>query len=157
MKKFFPHILGAIFVLIIIGAWMLIAHLVKKPNDTQVPFVVAHNYFVRNDVTEPVPIKIGSQDEFEHYFGMAAFMGKNGQPTPIDFEKQFAIAVVLSETNHSTELHAKSLTDDGQKLIFTYSVDVASGESTWTQVPMLLIFVNRQYERNSVETQEKAN
>lgn len=35
MKKFFPHILGAIFVLIIIGAWMLIAHLVKKPNDTQ--------------------------------------------------------------------------------------------------------------------------
>ena len=31
MKKLFPHILGAIFVLIIIGAWMLIAHLVKKP------------------------------------------------------------------------------------------------------------------------------
>ena len=50
MKKFIPHILGAIFVLIIIGAWMLIAHLVKKPNDKQVPFVVAHNYFVRNDV-----------------------------------------------------------------------------------------------------------
>ena len=44
MKKFFPHILGAIFVLIIIGAWMLIEHLVKKPNDTQVPFVVAQEH-----------------------------------------------------------------------------------------------------------------
>lgn len=123
----------------------------------EVPFIVAHNYFVRNDVTAPIPAKIGSQEEFERYFGMAAFMGKNGQPTPIDFEKQFAIAVVLPETNHSTELHAESLTADGSKLIFTYSVDVASGENTWTQVPMLLIFVDRQYERNSVETQEKAN
>ena len=39
MKKYIPHILGAIFVLVIIGAWMLIAHLVKKPSETQVPFV----------------------------------------------------------------------------------------------------------------------
>ena len=157
MKKFIPHILGAIFVLIIIGAWMLIAHLVKKPNDTQVPFVVAHNYFVRNDAIEPIPAKIVSLDEFEQYFGMAAFMGKKGQPTPIDFETQYAIAVVLPETNHSTELLAESLIDDGQKLTFIYHVDVAPEENTWTQVPVLLIFVDRQYERNCVELQEKTN
>ena len=36
MKKSFPHVLGAIFVLIIIGAWMLITYLVKKPNDTDI-------------------------------------------------------------------------------------------------------------------------
>ena len=36
MKKFFPHVLGAIFVLIIIGAWMLITYLVKKPSDTDI-------------------------------------------------------------------------------------------------------------------------
>ena len=117
----------------------------------EVPFTEAHNYFVRNDVTGSVPAKICSLDEFEHYFGMAAFMGKNGQPTPIDFEKQFAIAVVLPETNHSTELHAQSLIVDGQKLTFTYRVDVAPEENTWTQVPILLIFVDRQYERDSVE------
>ena len=116
-----------------------------------IPFEVAHNYFVRNDVTGQVPAKIASQDEFERYFGMAAFMGKNGQPTPIDFETQFAITVVLPQTNHSTELHAESLTDDGQKLVFTYRADVAPEENTWTQVPMLLIFVNRQFERDSVE------
>jgi len=121
----------------------------------EVPFTEAHNYFVRNDVTEQVPAKIGSLEEFERYFGMAAFMGKNGQPTPIDFETQFAIAVVLPETNHSTELHAETLVDDGQMLTFTYSADVAPEENTWTQVPMLLIFVDRQYERNSVELQTK--
>ncbi|MBR0194996.1 MAG: hypothetical protein IJQ32_01965 [Paludibacteraceae bacterium] len=117
----------------------------------EIPFVKAHNYFVRNDVTEAVPAKIGSQDEFERYFGMAAFMGKKGQPTPIDFETQFAIAVVLPETNHSTELQAETLIDDGQKLTFIYHVDVARDKNTWTQVPVLLIFVNRQYERDSVE------
>ena len=138
---------------IALAAMMLAACGQKK----DVPYEVAHNYFVRNDVTESVPAKIGSLDEFERYFGMAAFMGKKGQPTPIDFEKQFAIAVVLPETNHSTELHAESLTADGSKLIFIYSVDVASEENTWTQVPMLLILVDRKYERNSVETQEKTN
>lgn len=117
----------------------------------EIPYEVAHNYFVRNDVTEPVPAKIGSQDKFERYFGMAAFMGKNGQPTPIDFETQFAIAVVLPETNHSTELKAKSLTDDGQKLTFAYHVDVAQEENTWTQVPVLLIVADCRYERDSVE------
>ena len=122
-----------------------------------VPFEVAHNYFVRNDVTEPVPAKIAAQGEFERYFGMAAFMGKKGQPTPIDFETLFAIAVVLPETNHSTELQSESLIDDGQKLTFTYRADVSEKENSWTQVPVLLIFVDRQYERESVELQEKTN
>ena len=117
----------------------------------EVPFTEAHNYFVRNDVTGSVPTKIGSLDAFERYFGMAAFMGKKGQPTPIDYEKQFAIAVVLPETNHSTELHAVNLKDNGQKLTFTYHADVAPEENTWTQVPMLLIFVDRKFERDSVE------
>ena len=130
-----------------LAATMLAACGQKK----DVPFTIAHNYFVRNDVTEPVPAKIGSLDEFERYFGMAAFMGKNGKPTPIDFETQFAIAVVMPETNHSTELHAESLTDDGSKLVFTYRADVADKENTWTQVPMLLIFVDRQYECEIVE------
>ena len=37
----------------------------------EIPYEVAKNYFVRNDVTEPIPAKIGSLDEFERYFGMA--------------------------------------------------------------------------------------
>lgn len=134
-------------ILIILLAAMLAACGQKK----DIPFEVAHNYFVRNDVTEPIPAKIASQDEFERYFGMAAFMGKKGQPTPIDFEIQFVIAVVLPETSHSTELRAESLSDDGQKLTFTYHVDVADKENTWTQVPVLLIAVDRQYERDIVE------
>ena len=135
---------------------MFVGCTTKKPAEASVvnvPFEVAKNYFFKNGQTIPTSPKITAAEAFDQLFGMAAFMGKNGQPTPIDFEKQFAIAVVLLETNHSTELHAESLTDDGKKLIFTYRVDVAPKENTWTQVPMLLIFVDRQYERNSVELQ----
>ena len=135
---------------ILIAAGMMLA-LIACNQKKEIPFEVAHNYFVRNDVTEPMPAKINSADEFEQYFGMAAFMGKNGQPTPIDFGTQFAIAVVLPETNHSTELHAESLIDDGSKLTFTYRAEVADKENTWTQVPVLLIFVNRAHERDCVE------
>ena len=118
-----------------------------------IPFEVAHNYFVRNDVSS-VPIKIDSQELFERYFGMAAFMGKNGEPTPIDFSKQFVIAIVLPETAHSTELSAERLTEEGDCLMLTYQVSVAEKENTWTQVPVQLIIVERAYERDSVILKE---
>ena len=133
-------------ILIIIAAACIAVCGQKK----EIPFVEAHNYFVRNDVTQQVPAKINSQNEFERYFGMAAYMGKKGQPTPIDFEKQFVIAVVLPQTNHNTNIHAKKLKDDGQKLTLTYRVNIADQENSWTQVPMMLIVVDRAYERDSV-------
>jgi len=114
-----------------------------------IPFEVAHNYFVRNDVSS-VPVKINSQEAFERCFGMAAFMGRNGQPTPIDFSRQFVIAIVLPETAHSTEIAAERLTQEGDDLVLTYQVSVAEKENTWTQVPQLLLIVNRDYERDSV-------
>ena len=57
-----------------------------------IPFVEARNYFVSNQVHE-VPSKIDNRADFEHYFGTAAYMGKNGAPTAIDFNLQYVIAV----------------------------------------------------------------
>ena len=36
-------------------------------------------------------------------------------------------------------------------LLFAYRIDVATQENTWTQVPILLILVDRQYERDRVD------
>ena len=146
--KFAKIILAMASLLVLAGCT---THKPAEANVENVPFQVAKNYFFKNGQTLPASPKITTAEAFDQLFGMAAFMGKDGQPTPIDFDKQFAIAVVLPETNHSTELHAESLTDDGKKLIFSYHVDVAPTENTWTQVPMLLIFVDRQYERDQVE------
>ena len=149
MKKYIPHILGAIFVLVIIGAWMLIAHMFKKPSETQVPFVVAHSYFVRNDVTEPIPVKIGSQDEFERYFGMAAFMGKDGQPTAIDFDKQFVLAIVLPVTDMSTQIMPLKVEAKGNRLFYYY--EVKTGEQlSFSIQPVSIIILDKQYENHEV-------
>jgi len=45
-----------------------------------IPFVEARNYFVSNQVNE-VPSNIDNRADFEHYFGTATYMGKNGAPT----------------------------------------------------------------------------
>jgi len=42
-----------------------------------------------------------------------------------------------------------------KKLLTLYRADVAEKENTWTQVPVLLIFVDRQYERESVELNQE--
>ncbi len=149
MKNYIPHILGAIFVLVIIGAWMMIAHLVKKPGNGQVPFVVAHNYFVRNDVTGPVPAKIGSLDEFEQYFGMAAFMGKNGQPTAIDFDKQFVLAIVLPVTDVATEIIPQKVEAKGDQLLYSYEVKTGQQQSFSIQ-PVSIIMIDKQFENHEV-------
>ena len=115
-----------------------------------VPFTEAHNYFVRNDAPCPIPMKITTQDTFERIFGMAAFMGKDGLPTSIDFERQFVIAIVLPETNHSTEIQVKRVTNEAEGLAVTTRVEVSEAENTWTQVPMQLLIVDRAFERDSV-------
>ena len=79
------------------------------------PYKEAEHYFLRNDVNgRNVPTKMTTQTEFDRYFGMAAVMG--GQPTAIDFDRQFVIAIVLPETNHSTTIRPGTLTDEGGAL-----------------------------------------
>lgn len=108
-----------------------------------VPYQVARNYFKRNDVADDsIPSKITSQEELLKYFGMAAVMGPNGQPTPIDFEKQFVIPVVRPVTDIVTELYPQSLIQEKSELTFTYREDLGE-KTTFSMQPILLVIVNR--------------
>ena len=108
-----------------------------------VAYTEGHNYFVRNDVTE-VPTVITTLEQFERYFGMAAVMGKNGQPTAIDFAKQYVIAVVMPVTDIMTEMSVHSLKQKGDTIVFTYRVK--RGEHlSYSMRPMLMIVVDKKY------------
>lgn len=108
-----------------------------------VPYQVARNYFKRNDVADDsIPSKITSQEELLKYFGMAAVMGTNGQPTPIDFDNQFVIPVVRPVTDIVTELYPQSLIQEKSGLTFTYREDLGE-KTTFSMQPILLIIVNR--------------
>ena len=114
-----------------------------------IPYEEVKNYFFRNDASIPENPKIDSAEQFGALFGAAAFMGKGGKPTPVDFDKEFVIAVVNPITDCLTELAPESLTREGGELVFAYRETVGE-KQTWSMQPVLLVKVDRKYETESV-------
>ncbi len=135
--------------------WMAAGKPVEKA--AAIPYMEADNYFVRNDATLPLPAKFDSQEAFDSCFGMATTMGDDGRPTTIDFATQFVIAVALPATDKDIELDDERLTDDGSTLTLEYSVERDNERNSYTQTPLLLIVVDRQYDRPNVTLKEVAD
>lgn len=114
-----------------------------------VPYTVAHNYFFNNNAQIPANPKVTTQADFDRLFGMAAVMGKDGQPTPIDFHRQFVIAVVLPVTDIETHLQIGKLSSDDDRLTLHYTVKRGERQSYFTQ-PMELVIVDKKYDRDTV-------
>lgn len=113
-------------------------------SDQTVPYIVAENYFVNNSVQNPVPDKITSQADFDKYFGKASTMGASGKPTPIDFDKQFVIALDHPTTTKKTEIIPVGLIKNGSDIVFNYRV--TEGDSLSFSIhPLLVLVVDNQY------------
>ena len=111
------------------------------------------NYFYRNDAPKGDQLlKLTTQVEFDRYFGAAAFMGKNGQPTQIDFKKDFVIAKVLPETNRATEIKDIKLAKSSNgHLTFSYSTTDKEPQS-FSIRPTVQITVSREYMNAKLES-----
>lgn len=117
-------------------------------------YIVADHYFVKNNVEVLPQGAITTEDAFHTYFGEAPVMGgKDALPTPINFKKQFAIAVCVPETDIQTDITPVSLHKAGKDLVFTYKVTRGAKRSYTTQ-PLLLIFVDKKYEGKVVLKQQ---
>ena len=75
---------------------------------------------------------------------MAATMGKDGQPTEIDFKKQFLIAKILPETDTLTRIDPVSVTEEDNTLHVKYNIQRGEKQS-YTMQPFSLLIVDRQY------------
>ena len=80
---------------------------------------------------------------------MAALMGTDGQPTPVDWDSEFVLAVVNPATNYQTELGPESLRQENGELVFTFIEAVGKKQSYWS-LPVLMIKVERKYDAGSV-------
>ena len=133
-------------------ACLIIAALLSLASCNQVsdiPFEEMKNYFFRNDADIPESPLIDSSEQFEELFGAAAFMGKNGQPTPVDFDREFVIAVVYPVVDFSVELAPESLRLEDGELVFTY-LEATGEQQSWTMRPVLLVKVDRKYLKENV-------
>lgn len=124
--------------------------------ETAVPFSVARNYFVRSDADVPENVRITDQATFERMFGMAAFMGRDGQPTSIDWDREFVIAVVKPVTDVETVMEPLSLIKKGESLVLSYSL-VSGLDMSYTIRPFFIIVVDKQWEDLPVVLDERPN
>ena len=101
------------------------------------------NFYVNNNFRDGThKLVIQNQQDFESVFGEGAVMGRNGQPTSIDFRHQFVIAVILPETNRQTTIETALLRRNGDRLYFSYIID--EGHSTsYTMRPFTAVVVDR--------------
>jgi hypothetical protein len=113
-----------------------------------IPYAVAQNYFVKNTVDVIANPKIETEEVFNSYFGAATTMGKNGKPTAVDFNKEFAIAIVLPKTDNTTTIQPVALKKAGDDaLVLEYKVAVGDKQS-YTSRPFLLVLVDRKLDGN---------
>lgn len=119
-----------------------------------IPFEEVKNYFFRNGANIPDNPIVDSSERFQELFGAAAFMGKDGQPIAIDFDKEFVIAVVNPVTDRFTELVPESLHKEDNELIFTYDETVGEKQS-WTMQPVLLVKVDKKYRTDHVRLERR--
>lgn len=105
------------------------------------------NYFYLHDTIPQTCLKITSQEQFDRYFGPAAFMGKDGEPTQIDFGREFVVAKVFPQTYHAVELNHVRLmagADSVVTLRYHYAEGVAR---SYTIRPLILLAVPNAYSR----------
>jgi hypothetical protein len=119
-----------------------------KPQATNIAFVVAKNYFVNNTVKKLDNPKIETAEKFNEIFGMATTMAKDGKPTEIDFSKQYVIAVVLPETDLSTNINLISLLKNNKNEITLNYKSVVGEKQSFTTIPNFAIIVDKKENGN---------
>lgn len=122
------------------------SEIVANNSSKSIHYAIAKNYFVNNTLDSLPPVKITDEAVFNKCFGMATVMGKDGQPTAIDFSRQYVIAVTLPVTDTMTVLKPKHLVkaSDG-RLTFTYVVKRGKKMSYSIQ-PLLLVVVDKKHD-----------
>ena len=118
-----------------------------------IPFTVARNYFVKNTYKKGdlAGNKICSKVLFDKVFGMATVMGKNGQPTTIDFKKQFVIAVINDVSDIETEMIPKKLELlSKNRLNYTYEIKTGNKGTAMLQA-FTMIIVDKKYSKYKVD------
>ena len=102
-----------------------------------------YNYYVNNHFNNGThKLVIHNQQDFDAVFGAGAVMGHNGQPTKINFNRQFVIAVILPETNRQTTIETAMLKRNGDRLYYSYIIEEGHATS-YTMRPFTAVVVDR--------------
>ena len=130
---------------------MLATTMAVHASDKQVSFTVLRNYFHNNNAPALSSPLITNKQTFDEQFGMAAFMGKGGQPTPVNFGKSAVLAIVLLETNKAIDIDSVMVTETGKnELTLAYTVHEGAEQSFYIR-PLQLMAIDKRYKSYQVK------
>ena len=122
-----------------------------KKNSGSVAYTVLNNYYHNNNAPLPSSPLITTQKEFDEQFGTAAYMGKGGLPTKVNFKRQAVLAIVLPQTNKTTVIDSVSVKVTGaNQLTLAYTVHEGA-ERGYTTQPMQLMAIDKKYGKYQVK------
>lgn len=128
----------------------------QDKNSQTLPFEKMSNYFVLHSIPSGKTklMKITNQKEFDAYFGMAATMGEEGKPSPINFDTHFVLAIVYSYTNQLIDIIPVQLNQTAKKKAqFQYQLK-SNGSQSAISRPITMIKVNKQFVKFKFELQQ---
>ena len=103
------------------------------------------NYFVQTNIVPTKKVQkiiIDNEQHFKSVLGAAAVMGRNGQPTPVNFKTQYVLAIVLPETDRETQVIPAEISQTGNTVIVNYRVKKGK-KMSYTMVPFTAVAIDK--------------
>ena len=117
----------------------------------KVPYIELKNYFVNNDAPNKMPEKFTSEKQLHRYLGEAAYMGRGGEPTRVNFKTHFVVPLILPETARETTIKVKDVRIEHDKtLVITYKIK-SKELRTFSIRPMMSIVLEKKYKRFKIK------
>ena len=146
-KKNMKKIIATILALL-----TLMPGLATAKNKTRtVTYTEVSNYYHNRNTIPSYNELITTQAEFDKYFSPAAVMGKDGEPTKINFGKQVVVPIMLSPTDRDAEIKDLKIVDTGkdefsgkEAIHLTYTVNYGPRRSFVIE-PMCLVAIDAKY------------
>lgn len=118
--------------------------------ETDISYIKANRYFVNNTINNKQVeyLKITNQKDLDKYFGLAPVMGKNGEPTKIDFKQSFVLAIIGQETDKETTFDIVSLKGNQNSVELKYRIKQDVNLRDYTIHPFEMIVVDKAYNKD---------
>lgn len=117
----------------------------------KVAYIELKNYFVNNNAPSKMPEKFTSEKQLYRYFSEAAYMGRGGEPTRVNFKTHFVVPLILPETERETTIKVKDVRIEHDKtLVITYKIK-SKELRTFSIRPMMSIVLEKKYKRFKIK------
>lgn len=120
-----------------------------KVNSKEIPYQELHHYFVGNDYADQDlhAVVMRKRTEFDRILHPAATMGKDGMPTPVDFEKNYVVALVGKTTEHASEITIEKVSASSGEIII-HARHHEGNLQTFSIRPLRLIAIGNAFRGN---------